>query len=157
MKTQFIYSFFIVTILLFSSCKSIDLSSSQYIIEYVKYGTSFGHCVGLNCNKSYTFSKNEISYARRANGHMTDSLVQRTSIETEQWENLINSIKDSGIKKLPNRIGCPDCADGGSEWVEINEGNKITRVTFEYGNAPNEIKSVIRIAKRLSEVFAEEN
>jgi len=155
-KSILTYSFLIVTLFIFSHCQTIGLSSPKNHIETIKYGTSFGHCVGINCNKVYTISKDEIVFSRKGNGS-TDSLVLRAPIETEQWDNLINSINDSGLKKLPETIGCPDCADGGSEWVEISENNKKTRVTFEYGKTPEEIKSVIKSLKKLTEPFQKEN
>ena len=146
----------IVTLFIWSGCQTLGLNSPKNHIETVKYGTSFGHCVGINCNKTFTISKAEISYTKKGNGNVTDSLVRRTEIETEQWDNLINSINDSEFKNLPERIGCPDCADGGSEWVEVTEqGNIIKRVTFEFGKTPEEIKSVIKILKRLTQDLKE--
>ena len=151
------YSFLIVTLLVFSRCQTIGLSSPKNTIETITYGTSFGHCVGINCNKTYTISKEEIAFTKRANGDANDSLVTRAEIETEQWDNLINAVSDARINNLPERIGCPDCADGGSEWLEINEQGKNRRITFEYGQTPEELKSVIKILKRLTEAFKEEN
>ena len=39
--------------------------------------------------------------------------------------------------ELPETIGCPDCADGRAEWLEIElmNGEK-HKVTFEYRNEP---------------------
>ncbi len=158
MKNKFpAFSFLIVTLLLFSRCHTLGLKSPKNNIETIKYGTSFGHCVGINCNKTFTVSKNEIAFTKKGNGDSTDSLVRRAAIETEQWDNLINAINDTEISNLPERIGCPDCADGGSEWLEINEKGKISRITFEYGKTPEELKQVIRILKRFTETFKEEN
>jgi hypothetical protein len=156
-KSILIYSFLIVTLVFFSRCQTIGLSSPKNTIEIITYGTSFGHCVGLNCNKTYTISKEEIAFTKKGNGDTRDSLVRRAAIETEQWDNLINAVNDANISNLPVRIGCPDCADGGSEWLEINEKGSIKRITFEYGRTPDELKSVVKILKRLTEAFKEEN
>jgi hypothetical protein len=29
--------------------------------------------------------------------------------------------------------GCPDCADGGAEWVQVRASGDSIRATFEYG------------------------
>lgn len=151
MKRYLSFSCLIVAILALFSCKSIDFNSLKNKIEIIKYGTSFGHCAGLHCNKTFTISKEDVIYTRRANGTTKDSLAIRDVIEPEQWDNLINAINYSDFKKLPERIGCPDCADGGSEWIEINEEGKVTRVTYEYGKTPDEIKDIVRILKRLTQ------
>lgn len=151
MKRYLLFSCLIVTISILVSCKSMGLNSIKNKIETVKYGTSFGHCVGVHCNKTFTISKDDVIYTRRANGSTNDSLAIRDVIETEQWDNLTNAIHDSGLKKLTERIGCPDCADGGSEWIEISEEGKTTRVTYEYGKTPDEIKEIVRILKRLTD------
>lgn len=156
-KSALIYSFLIVTLLVFSKCQILGLNSPKNTIDAVKYGTSFGHCVGINCNKTYTISKDEIAFTKKNNGVANDSLIRRTNIESEQWDNLINAINDAGVNKLPESIGCPDCADGGSEWLEISEKGKTKRVTFEFGNTPEELKSVIKTLKRLTKIFEEEN
>jgi hypothetical protein len=45
---------------------------------------------------------------------------------------------------LPTTIGCPDCADGGAEWIEIElvDGGK-HKVTFEYRHEPEKVKDYI--------------
>ena len=45
---------------------------------------------------------------------------------------------------MPETIGCPDCADGGAEWIEIKLANgEKHKVTFEYMNAPSAFKNYI--------------
>ena len=42
--------------------------------------------------------------------------------------------------------GCPDCADGGSEWVEITHEGITKRVTFEaYNSIPENNELVIQL------------
>lgn len=46
--------------------------------------------------------------------------------------------------KLSETIGCPDCADGGAEWVEVEYvSGKKHRVTFEYMKEPDELKDYL--------------
>jgi len=50
---------------------------------------------------------------------------------------------------LPAVIGCPDCADGGSEWIELelNHG-EIHRANWDYSSgAPASIKNYVNILR----------
>ena len=47
------------------------------------------------------------------------------------WQKLQSLADYNAIKDLPERIGCPDCADGGAEWLELSRSNETKRVTFE--------------------------
>ena len=40
----------------------------------------------------------------------------------------------AAITRLEGVHGCPDCADGGAEWIEIDTGSGPIRVTFEFGD-----------------------
>ena len=48
---------------------------------------------------------------------------------------------------------CPDCADGGAEWVELGFENKVKRVTFEYMKEPEELKTLIPSLRELMAGF----
>ncbi|CAF4279798.1 unnamed protein product, partial [Rotaria sordida] len=45
---------------------------------------------------------------------------------------------------LDDRIGCPGCADGGIEWIEVNWSKESKRVTFEYEALINGIEELIK-------------
>ncbi|CAF1249772.1 unnamed protein product [Rotaria sordida] len=51
----------------------------------------------------------------------------------KKWNELINLINDKSFQSLNDTEGCPDCADGGAEWIEIQWTNQKKRVTFENG------------------------
>lgn len=53
--------------------------------------------------------------------------------------------------ELPEVIGCPDCEDGGAEWVEmkLQNGDK-HKVYFEYLREPDVLKKLL--AKLRSEM-----
>ncbi len=54
---------------------------------------------------------------------------------------------------MDNVIGCPDCADGGSEWLELGFEGDVKRVTFEYMNEPDELKDIIVDLRGLMDSF----
>jgi hypothetical protein len=49
--------------------------------------------------------------------------------------------------QLDSIFGCPDCADGGAEWIEINTIDKKHKITFEFGKEPEELKSLLGYLK----------
>ena len=48
---------------------------------------------------------------------------------------------------LEERIGCPDCADGGSEWIEILANNKTYKVTFENGETLKGMDKLLKLVR----------
>jgi hypothetical protein len=114
----------------------------------IKTGTSFGHCGGY-CTQEFVITRDKIIYTQIANpigGGGTKPLPlikQEIPIKPEKWADLmrVNAYRD--FQKLPNTIGCPDCADGGAEWIEVNKVGYSDcetpkrfyskKVTFEYG------------------------
>jgi hypothetical protein len=64
-------------------------------------------------------------------------------------------IDQIGFVNLPKTIGCPDCADGGAEWIEIisGSGGKSQKVTFEYMNEPAKLKDLASGLRTILESF----
>jgi hypothetical protein len=108
----------------------------------IRTGTSFGMCIGY-CSKEISITSNEIIFTK--SGWNTEGplpvVTEKTFFSEEEWKELIENIEMDRFSSLPDRIGCPDCADGGSEWIEISEGSITKKVTFEYGSSPQEINS----------------
>jgi hypothetical protein len=48
-----------------------------------------------------------------------------------------------------NKIGCPDCADGGGEWIEISNRHTSKKIVFEYNQSVPEINSLVTKLRRL--------
>lgn len=107
----------------------------------IKYGTSFGMCIGF-CRNEIAISQNSIELLRRKNG-TNESKTCTKSLSAEQRQQLISKIDLPRFFILDERYGCPDCADGGAEWIEIEQDGKKHRVTFEYHREPEALKSYI--------------
>jgi hypothetical protein len=41
-------------------------------------------------------------------------------------------VDTAAFRELEGVHGCPDCADGGAEWIQVETADPM-RVTFEYG------------------------
>lgn len=119
----------------------------------LEYGNSFGMCVGY-CYYEAVYYPGSVTYTRKGGGH-GGMLPQKTcvsDITKHHWEAILNSIDIDEFLKLPETIGCPDCADGGAEWISITTAEGQThRVTFEYGNYPEPLKEIMNELTQLKE------
>lgn len=134
-------NFLILIILLLlagsTACSDEKISENQNGIQEIKYGTSFGECLGY-CRKSISITPAEIEFTKQGweiEGQLPDSTFNET-ITSAEWVDLVESIDLDAFLALDTVIGCPDCADGGAEWIEIVAEEQTYKVTFEYMNAP---------------------
>ena len=99
-------------------------------------GTSFGECLGY-CRTvllvdSLTLTFTESPY----NGVPTPQLPIRTRtlpLSLADWKRVRGLVDVAALARLEGVHGCPDCADGGAEWIEIGPSTDRVRVTFEHG------------------------
>ncbi len=115
-------------------------------IKYIKYGTSFGMCIGY-CFNETKFVNTQIttcskSWGKGRNNTEPDKL-DTVKIDTDRWKKLINSVNLSEFYKIPKVLGCPDCADGGAEWIEIGTTDRVYKVEFEYGKQIKAIENLL--------------
>ena len=133
-----------IFVFIFIACKKNNDDNISNEIEYVKYGTSFGECLGY-CKNDITVKNFQIDFHK--NGWDLNGLLPEISnsqnVDTRYVTELIELIDFDAFLKLDTIIGCPDCADGGAEWIEINSNGKSHKVVFEYRNEPHETKEYI--------------
>ncbi len=127
------------------------------LLDYeINYGTSFGMCVGP-CRKEINLVNGDLNFTvfytegRGAIGG-TPKIYKEKS-DSDLQKSLSQSIDYEAFKKLNNSIGCPDCADGGAEFVELISYNIKHKVTFEYGKAPKEIEKLVTILREKKVYF----
>lgn len=121
-----------------------DMNNNQSDFDYVKYGTCLGECTGY-CVRSAQISESKINF-EKSGSNLESSLPKiliSETIRADYWIQLVGTIDFENFLLLDSIIGNPDCADGGIEWIEIKKKNKIYKVTFEYGNEPETLKSFI--------------
>ena len=83
---------------------------------------------------------------------LPDSTFQQ-SISAEEWDSLTGLIDLDEFMALDTVIGCPDCADGGAEWIEIVFEETRYKVTFEYFNAPEVMDQYIDSLRNYQDSF----
>ena len=114
-----------------NSCKT---TLKQDEIIQINYGTSFGKCRGYCVHNTYITKE----WTVKMDKTWTDSIRYPTKYDSTKtklsfWDTLITKYKQSNFSKLDERIGCPDCADRGAEWLEIIRNNELKKkVTFDY-------------------------
>ena len=110
-------------------------------IVKVKYGTSFGYCVGY-CWKQIVITPDEINFEKMSRDDNQPVNCDR-DFDCTDWISTNQNINLDNFFKLDEVIGCPDCADGGAAWVEVQTQTKTHKVTFEYMSPPAEISDVV--------------
>ncbi len=126
-------------------------------LEYIEYGTSFGMCAGY-CMKKITISDSKIIFEKKSWNIEEYPIVTITeSYNQSDWINLLTKVDYESFQELNPIIGCPDCADGGAEWIELKKLNgEAYKVTFEYGNEPEVLQNFIQDLKELLSSYSEQ-
>jgi hypothetical protein len=107
----------------------------------------------LRINKSSIKAIFEVKYSRVRGGDQQSEVFEE-SLNADALSAIAKELDFRVINAMNEVYGCPDCADGGSEWIEIRneEGTEHTkRVTFEYGKAPKEIEKLVNLLRPLKE------
>lgn len=133
-----------IIILLLVSCEKTDINSQSSNYDYIKYGTSFGECIGY-CIRTIEVTDSNINLSKKGwnmEGKLLDQNMSET-IDFTYWNSLIETLDFDAFLKLDSIIGCPDCADGGAEWIEIKKKDKTYKVTFEYWNQPKTVSDLV--------------
>ncbi|HCS20608.1 MAG TPA: hypothetical protein DIW47_08610 [Bacteroidetes bacterium] len=138
----------IVLVVLFSvSCAGTSGINKSEIIE-IRWGTSFGMCRGY-CYAEYQYTPEGTRLIRKGwDTAAYPKTLEVFSPKPGEWTELKASIDLATFNALPERIGCPDCADGGAEWIEIitSEGGK--KVTYEYGQVPTGLNAILKLLRK---------
>lgn len=127
----------------FTSCKT-QMTISR--------GASFGHCQGF-CNKQLTLYPQKTIYTTWGNDEANVKNEWMVAGDGSDYRRILKLIDLEAFKKMPSTIGCPDCADGGAEWIEVKKGIRKKRVTFEFGNVPEGLTEVVSQLKQLQGKF----
>ena len=136
------YLFVLLVGLSLAGCQflSFDDDSEQETVLIIRSGESFGFCAG------YCFHELELrdSVTRiTSKGWIQEQVPdRRAEEETDErvWGEIQSLLDLDAFRQMDEVYGCPDCADGGSEWVEIEDDSSVQRVTFEYGKSPEDLQ-----------------
>lgn len=112
----------------------------------VKSGQSFGMCMG-KCYNELIVENNSVvlkQIERKERGGETETIEHRDDSRLNQIKNDLNSFPKEKFLTLQEVYGCPDCADGGAEWLEVEFSNgTVKKVGFEYGASVEGFEKII--------------
>ena len=123
----------------------LNPADTSYLINS---GTSYGECWGY-CISELDLQGTEANF--QIYGWWEDdpdfpSLFLEATISIMEWNGILDSFNFDEYIELDDVYGCPDCADGGSEWIEITHEGITKRVTFEaYNSIPGNDDLVIQL------------
>jgi hypothetical protein len=119
-------------ILTLSGCGETDqtgIGDGQSI--EITSGTSFGMCAGY-CLTELRIERSAITLVEDSQMQDLPTRSRTLPLSVPEWNRLQSLVDSAAFERLEGVHGCPDCADGGAEWIQIETAEPI-RVTFEYG------------------------
>ncbi len=126
----------VLTLFVLASCQRVTTEPSA--ITKITSTTSFGMCVGY-CKTTLEITETEAVLIREAYGRGAgaDLPLQRltTPLSAQEWQDIAAAATAAAaaFDTLPERIGCPDCADGGAESLTLLGPGRDKSVTFDFG------------------------
>ena len=121
-------------------------------IRSIASGTSFGMCFGY-CQQTINITAQPLKVLTTERSNRDDEthppLRKTFQISSEQWDRLVSSVDLTKFRALPDHIGCPDCADGGAEWIRIDATDGTKQVTFEYRSSVEGIEQFLAKLRQL--------
>lgn len=135
---------FTLSIICFSCSENYDLINPQFEDGILlSYGTSFGFCKGY-CKKVIVVSEKKITFTKSS---WDESAYPAKSIEelisADEYSGLLESYNYQTFFGLNEIYGCPDCADGGAEFIQVASKELNKKVTIEFGDSLKPVQNLL--------------
>jgi len=148
---------FLITLVLGRCTESTVLTSDTAQTDglTIRTGTSFGMCAGY-CQSDYVFNGTSVTLTQ--NGTRTQQAPAKTcqtTISIAEWNTLKTLANVDTFSGKSATLGCPDCADGGAEYIELQTGDQKHRVTFEYNKTIPGFEPLVNALRSRREAFKE--
>ena len=137
---------------LFVACEN-DYKKVEVNDIEIKTGIFFGFCGGYCKSEVEIVNRDVVFIASSWSDPNYPYTMLNGNISIQEWDSLIESVDMDSFLSLDDIIGCPDCADGGGEWIEITKVAAIRRVMFEYGKTVEPIQNLIEKVRVIRERF----
>lgn len=147
---------FLLLALSLNACKTKQSSQTTTEIKELTYGTHFGHCRGI-CRRELHFTKTESWFVTAGNDLKTyPETIAPREWDKVMWNKLTDQFPQTSFTKSDEVIGCPDCADGGKEYIEITTDKGTFKVTFEFTSEQKQLEPVLKRLRALMEKETQE-
>lgn len=111
-------------------------------------GWSFGRCLGY-CAADLTLEGDELAVTGRASEGGLALYENRARLTPEGRRQLDAALAALEGTELQPVYGCPDCADGGSAYIEIVRDGEVERSVMEFGAPPEDLAELHAISLSL--------
>ena len=151
-------SFYLIplAILFLFSCEEEE---NRNIIS-VSSGTSFGECMGY-CVRTLEIENLSLTYTVSGYDPVNYPVLSvESTLSGGEWNTIAALVDFKELQSYEDVIGCPDCADGGAEWVQVETSEGLKKITFDYGDTLSAIQPLINHLRTLrtkyeSQLFSE--
>ena len=142
----------------FLSCVKEENTTISTEVVSINYGTSFGECIGY-CNNNITVTDTNVLLEKKGWSNIVTlpEVTETTVVTAAVLQELFEKVDFDAFLNLEEVIGCPDCADGGAEWVEIITEDQSYKVTYEYFNEPEVLKELAAALRELNASLQKDN
>ena len=109
----------------------------------ITYSYGAGQCIGY-CETIFEIHSWGIVKTEKSWEPMKyPTRVNLLPIDSLDYRNLLMSL-NTGFYFIPERIGCPDCNDGGWEELQVSNGSRTRSVIFPHGYSVPEIGPLLQ-------------
>ncbi len=150
----FLYSVAWCGVLSLAACQLTSPEADASII--IRSGTSFGECRGY-CLTELHLDANTIIFTRHS--WDPDAYPEKryeTPMSATQWQRLAVLVDFDALRQMEEIYGCPDCADGGAEWIDVEQDGQRKRVTFEYSDTLEPIAALVDEVRKIRDQMKEQ-
>jgi hypothetical protein len=147
----------IIVLLATAACSGSTEADSESLVPSQSFalfaGTSFGMCAGY-CTTMLEVSPTSATLTETSRDPVRQPTRTRTlPLSPSEWQRIQAAVEPNVFTSVAGVHGCPDCADGGAEWIELKTAQSVARVTFQYGQAPPAIARLQGEIRALRERF----
>lgn len=121
-------------------------------VKKINYG-EYGYFCTSNCGGiSLEVTQGALSLNKSIASSVNISV--NTANTEESWNSLVKLIDFASFEQLPDRLGCPGCADGPIYFIEVHFEQKTKRI--EFGDA-SDVVEIKAFYEKLNAIFNEQN
>jgi len=136
---------------LLTACSASSPSAPSPVVK-IRATTSFGLCVGY-CRTTLEITSQEAVFLRESQNSTLPDQRSTAPVSAADWAALVQAVDRRHLEALPEVIGCPDCADGGAESLQVVGADWQRSVTFEYGRDIPELQPLLNRVRSIRGSF----
>jgi hypothetical protein len=121
-------------------------------------GTYLGDCL-VHCDEEIRVGPEAVTYSltSKVPDARNPDIQAQAPPPPGAWEALESALDRDAVRALPARIGLPDAADAGGEFLEVSDGQTTTRVDFPSGASVSEVAPLLDALRDLRARLAAEH